>query len=197
MLDGLYYFTIVMGLLPVAWLSFLEGRRQRRDVAWWWLAGGFAISTAANLTGYFLPNVQRWVVSAVYPVSQSAIFGAVLLDRTAALMFLAILTPIGIVAATMGAAEGPDVLLRSVAWLLLVAVAWFRRDIPHRLRVCLIVYFLGSYTTWLVLAAWMKANPHAHGIALQWIIYQGAQLAGLLAFCWAASENPPRLRLVR
>ena len=188
--------AIVMPLLPLAWLGWLWTRGQHRDAAWWWMAGGFAISWVANVASDYLPANARWVVSAVYPVSQSAIFGAVLLDRTEALMFLALLTPIGIVAAVMGAAQGPDILLRSAAWLVLAAVAWMRKELPQRLRISIVVYFFLGYCTWLMLAAWVHDHPDAHGAAPEWYGYMLAQFAALVLFCWAATENS-KLRLVR
>jgi hypothetical protein len=178
-----------IALIPLFWLAVLHMRHKPRDRAWWFLATGFAISWVADASAFLLPAAQRWVPSAVYPVSQSAIIGAVLLERTEAMMFLALLVPAGIVAAILSNAAGPDILLRSFAWLILAGVAWGRQELPHRLRVCLIVYFFLGYFAWLVRMEWL--------VVPTWYLYQAIRLAGLLLFCWAASENSPNLRLVR
>lgn len=181
-------FAHQMALLPLVWLLWLRTRGQRRDVAWGWMALGFAVSWMADTAADFLPRDMSWIPSAVYPVSQAAIFGAVLLDRTEALMFLALLVPCGIAAAVMGGATGPDILLRSVAWLVLAGVAWMRKELPHRLRISIVIYFFLGYATWLVHTEWL--------IVPTWYPYQFARLAGLMLFCWAATENS-KLRLVR
>lgn len=179
-----------MALIPLIWLAWLEwGEKRHLDTAWWWLAAAFLVSWMADSAADLLPMSQRWVPSMTYPVAQTAIMGAVLLQRTEAIALLGLIVPISVTSTMLGGAEGPEIVLRTFAWLSIVLVAWFRNDLPHRLRLCLIVYFGLGYATWLVHTEWL--------IVATWYSYHAVRLAGLLLFCWAANENSPHLRLVR
>lgn len=178
-----------MALVPLVWIMWSRFRGEKRDVAWVWLAIAFSVSWMADLAADFMQPGMRFVPSMVYPVSQTAIIGAVLLDRTESIALLGLLVPIAMVGVRMGGATGPDIILRSFAWLVIVGIAWMRADLPHRLRLSLIVYFGLGYVTWLLFAE--------QSIVPVWFAYQSTRLAGILLFCWAASENSPQLRLVR
>jgi len=106
-----------LGLAPVAWLAL---RRERRS-DWWWLAGAFGVSwiadTAAHLWGH------PWFVSAVYPVSQAALIGAVLLPRPDADWFIGVLVVGGILGLAREGTTHPSVLLHTVAYGGIVAVS--------------------------------------------------------------------------
>lgn len=178
--------AIAMGLLPLASLVVLHLRGERRDVAWWWLGVAFAVSWLADVVANALPAAYRWGPSVIYPVTQSAIIGAVLLPRQWALWFLALMTTLAaIVLAWVGV--GPDVLVRSVAWLALGVMA-NRIPIPFRLRLSLSVYFGLGLLAWFVHMRFLVVET--------WYPYQLARLAGLMLFGWAALEPTPSLRIV-
>jgi hypothetical protein len=177
-----------MAVIPLAFLGCLQVRGQRRDAAWWWLAGAFFVSWIADTAGDFLPQNDRWIPSMVYPVSQSALIGAVLLPRPEALYFLATLIAAG-AAIVLWNGIGPDAALRTVAWLAIVWLVWRRPALPKRLRICLAVYFGLGWVAWLIHVQWL--------VVATYYPYQLSRLIGLLLFCWAALVPGPALRLVR
>jgi hypothetical protein len=181
--------AIAMGLLPLAFLGVLRARGQRRDVAWLWLAIAFAVSWLADVIADVLPVADRWIVSLVYPVSQTALVAAVLMTRRHAVILLGVLVLAGCAAVLFNGVTGPDIVLRSVAWLSIVAIVIDRHELPTRLQWCLFVYFGIGWFAWLVHAQWL--------IVPTWYAYQTVRLAGLLLFCFAAMKPGPSLRLVR
>jgi hypothetical protein len=170
-----------MGLLPIAWLSIRRARGQRSAAVWWWVAGAFGISWIADLIAQFLPTQDRWAVSLVYPVSQTAIIGAVLLPRRIAQALLGCLAVLAIIAALTQGIGTPDLMLRAVAWLSIVATVWLTSNIPIRLQACLLVSFGLGLAAWMALIRW--------GSVQTWYAYQETRLAGLLLFCWAVSQE--------
>src|SRR5947208_264158 len=102
-----------MSLLPLLWLALLHARGVHRDAAWWWIAGAFGVSWLADTAAHW---VSPWMVSAVYPVSQSAIIGAVLLGRRDAMAFLGALVCMALLSLFWEGVNGPMILLRTVAW---------------------------------------------------------------------------------
>lgn len=181
--------AIAMGLLPLAFLGLLRARGQRRDAEWTWLSTAFAVSWLADVVADVLPVRERWIPSLVYPISQTAIIGAVFLPRRRATLLLGILVLTGCVTAIWHGVTGPDVVLRTVAWLVIVAIVADRPELPGRLQACLFVYFGAGWVLWLV---------HAEALVVAtWYSYQSVRLSGLLLFCWAASSPGPRLRLVQ
>ena len=169
-----------MALVPLAWLGLLTAAGQSRDAAWWWLAGAFAVSWVADTAAHWADPAR---VSLVYPVTQTALVGAVLLERRAAGLLTALLVTVGLVAAWIG---GLDVLLRTVAWGAIVGIVWDRPALG-RLRVALLVSFgLGLVAWWgyAVAPGWTS-----------WGVYQSVRAAGLLLFCWAAYQ-PVTLRRI-
>lgn len=170
-----------MALLPLGWLV-LKGRKL--DIAWWLLAGAFAVSwladTAAN---WFDP----WIIGAVYPVSQAAIVAAVFLDRRNTLKLILILLLVGVVDVFWKGVDSPDILLRTVAWLSIVGIAYPLKQLGT-LRVSLLVSFGVGWLAWM----WYAMNPGWPS----WIGYQSVRLVGILLFCWAATSPLPRLRII-
>jgi hypothetical protein len=173
-----------MGLIPLIWLAILHFRGKRAGIEWWWLAGAFAVSwladTAAHWTGSQL-------VGAVYPVSQSAIIGAVLLSRSEAIELTIGLVAIGVLDVYANGITGPDILLRTVAWLSIVGIVYPLRQL-ERLRMALIVSFGVGWVCWLGYAIWPGWSS--------WGLYQTVRLAGILLFCWASLKPSPRLRVI-
>jgi hypothetical protein len=181
--------AIVMGLLPLAFLGFLRVRGQRRDAAWVWLAGAFAVSWIADVIAGYLPVPDRWVVSLVYPVTQTSLVAAVLLPRRRAIILTVVLAVTGCIAALWHGVEGPDIVLRTVAWLAIIGILADRSELPLRLSWALFVYFGLGWIAWLV---------HAELLVVpSWYAYQSVRLVGLLLFCWAAMKPGPDLKLSR
>jgi hypothetical protein len=178
-----------MALLPVALLSGLSVRHHRRDAAWWFLAGAFAISWVADTVADFLLPADRVVPSLVYPVSQSALVVAVLMPRLVALLLLGLMVGTGCLVVLQHGITTPDIALRSVAWPAVACVAWMRKELPVPLRACLLVYFGLGWVAWLVHVEWLTVAT--------WYPYQLIRLLGLLLFCWAAVETGPHLRVMR
>jgi hypothetical protein len=177
-----------MALLPLATLAFVRVSGHRRDAAWWWLALAFAISWIADTVADVVPMDARAIGSLVYPVSQSCLIGAVLLPRPRALVMTGVLVLAGIAVVIRHGATGPDVALRSVAWLWVAGIARMGKALPVPLRASLFVYFCLGWIAWLVHVQWLVVGT--------WYPYQGLRLLGLLFFCWAAIEAGPHLRLM-
>lgn len=170
-----------VGLVPLVWLGLLTAAGQSRGAAWWWLAGAFAVSWIADTAAHWVDPAR---VSLVYPVTQTALVGAVLLERRAAGLLTALLVTVGLVAAWMG---GLDVLLRTVAWGAIVGIVWDRPALG-RLRTALLTSFGLGLACWWAYAlspGWMT-----------WGALQGVRALGLLLFCWAAYQ-PVNLKVAR
>ena len=82
--------------------------------------------------------------------------------------------------------DGPDLLLRTVAWLGIVAIVW-RLPVP-RLWLALGTTFGLGWVAWLgyVLSPGWPS----------WGVYQGVRAVGIGLFCWAA-VGQPTLRVVQ
>jgi hypothetical protein len=177
-----------MALVPLVALGVLRARGERRDAALWWIALAFAVSWLADLAADLLPVEYRWAPSVVYPVTQAAIIGAVLLPRLMAVVFLWLMyTVAAMVVAVHGI--GPDRFERTAVCLGVVAMVWYRRELPSRLRIALAVYFGVGLVAWLIHVQWL--------VVATWYPYQLARLAGLLLFAWAALEPRPSFKVVR
>ncbi len=177
-----------IALLPIAFVGALHIRHKPRDAAWWWIAAAFAVSWLADLVAEFMPVSDRWAVTLVYPVTQSALVGAVLLPRRSAMSLVAVLTAIALVAAICRGVTGPDVVLHSFASFSVAGIALAGWELPVRLRAALLVYFGLGCVAWLIHAQWL--------VVPTWYNYQLTRLAGLVAFCWAAFHPSPQLRLI-
>lgn len=174
-------FASEMGLVPILWL-FWRGRDL--DAAWWWIAGAFAVSWTADTAALW---IDPWLIGAVYPVTQSAIIGAVFLSRWDAAKLVVLLVIVGVIDGVWHGSIGPDILLRSVAWLSIVGIIYPLRQL-ERLRICLLVAFGLGWVCWMGYTIWPGWTS--------WLIYQGVRLAGILLFCWASLKPGPRLRVV-
>lgn len=177
-----------MALLPLAALVILALCGQSRNAAWWWLGVAFAVSWLADTADDLLPPRFDWLPVLAYPVAQTGLIGAVFLDHADATRLLFVLVLTGGLAAFVWNGHGPDVILSTVAWLLVVGIMWRRRDLPDRLRLALGVYFGLGWMAWMVHVRWL--------VVATWYPFQFARLVGLLLFCWAALKPGPSLRLV-
>lgn len=189
-----------LGAVPLLWLYVLVLLGKHRGAEWWWLATAFGVSwladTAAHWANPLLP-------SAVYPVSQVGLIGAVLLyHRADAIRLLIVLTAAGIVAVHWRAATEPDVLLHTVAWGAAAGIAWNFRALG-RLRMALLVYFGLGLVGWFMTTAWIyhcgeiRSCKTAWPGSLSWGTLQTARLLGTALFCWAAASPGPQLRVER
>lgn len=179
----IFEFAHHMGLLPLFWLAFLRSRGKAVGIEWWWLAGVFAVSWIADSAAHY---ADSWVIGAVYPVSQAAVVAAVLLPRKESIALVLVLVSVGIVSTAWREPEGPDVLLRTVAWLSVVGIIW-RLPQLERLRTSLLVTFGAGWLAWMgyvIRPGWPS-----------YLMYQGTRLLGILLFCWAATSPLPRLRI--
>lgn len=185
---GALWLSIAQGVVPLLVVLWLRLTGQKRDGGWLWVALAFAVSTLADLGALLLPKDGRWPVSIVYPVSQAGLVLAALLPRREALIAIAVLVVSGAIACLWRGVEGPDVALRSVAFLAVAGVVFNRWDLPVFLQPALLTYFALGWCSWLL---------HAHYLVLPtWGLYQSVRLAGLTLFCVAAYRSSPRLRLV-
>jgi hypothetical protein len=178
-------FASEMALIPLAWLVVLTIRKRPRDVAWWWLALALAVSWVADTAALW---VDPWFIGLVYPVTQAALVAAVFLDRLDAARFVVALVVVGVTDALWHGVEGPDLLLRTVAWGAVTGIVW-ERPALGRLRTALLVAFGLALLCWwgyAIAPGWWS-----------WGAYQLARLAGILLFCFAAAHPAPRFTLAR
>jgi hypothetical protein len=175
-----------IGAIPIVCLVVLAARRRDRDVAWWWLAAAFAVSAIADVAAR---GLNPWIVSHLYPVSQAALVGAVLLDRPRAVRFLVVLVVVATATAVWHVGDGPDVVLRTVAWLPLAVMAWHRRELDGWLRASLLTAFGVAWVAWLGYVVWPGW--------WSWGVYQGVRLVSVCLFARAVWSSPyPPLRLL-
>jgi hypothetical protein len=181
----IFYVAYALGVVPFAWLAWLAARGERRDIAWWWLAGAFFVSFIAD--SFALAGVEPWLMSLVYPVSQAAIVGAVLLDREDAVLFVLALGLIGFLAVLWKGVGTPDVLVHTVAWASIAIIA-LDREALGKLRLALLVAFGFGWLAWL-----------GYTLSLgwpTWLAYQGVRAIGIGTFCWAAAKPGPTFRVL-
>lgn len=172
-----------MGLIPLLWLAWLHLRGERRDVAWWWLAGVFAVSWIADMAALWF---DPWTASKVYPVSQAAIVGLVFLSRREALLLIVTLGLVGIGDVLLVGVGDFDLMLRTVAWLSVVGIVYPLRQL-ERLRIYLLTGFGLGWVAWLG----YSINP-GWGT---WICYQLVRLIAIAMFCWASLRPTVKLRI--
>jgi hypothetical protein len=174
-----------MGLVPLVWVVALRFRGRAIGAAWYWLAAAFAVSWLADTAALI---VDPDLVGNLYPITQAALIGAVLLDRLEAAQFVVALVFVGVGSVLWHGVAGPDVLLRTVAWGAVTLIVW-RLPLPGRLRASLLVTFGLGWACWMAYAA----NPGWPS----WSVYQTTRLVGTALFCLAASNPTPKLRIAR
>jgi hypothetical protein len=160
-----------LGLVPLGWLAF---RRERRP-EWWWIAGAFGVSWLADI-GARLGD--PWLVNAVYPVSQAGIIAAVLWPRREAQLAIGLLVVAGLCVLWLEGISGPDIILETVAALVIVGSAWRS---PFRGSL-LVAFGLG----WL---AWMGYTLRP-GLEM-WGCYQATRVVAAAMFCQATLTPRP------
>lgn len=176
-----------LGALPLAWVGILWLRGRRIDSAFIWLTLAFFVSWVADSAAHW---VDPWLVGIVYPVTQAVFVACAFLRREDALAFLAVLVGAGVATMATRGADGPDVLLRTVAWLGIVGIVIDRWALG-RLRAALLVYFGLGTLAWFAFVLWGQVDP----LYRPWYAMQAVRLVGILLFCSAVVQHGPRLRV--
>lgn len=171
-----------VGLLPLAFLLTLRLAGRPRDRAYLWLAVAFAVSFVSDSLAH---HVDAWLLSSVYPVTQAALIGAVLLARKDAWLFLLVLVNAGIVAALF-AGPWPDLLLHTVAFGGVTAIVYDRHYLGF-VRTALLAYCGLGLAAWY----WFALAPSFTHYA----VYQATRIVGLAWFCMACLHPAPKLRV--
>lgn len=180
MLLALAYTFYGLELLPLVWLAALWSGGHRLPASWWWLAVALAVSFVADTVALMLAPLDRWTVSAFYPITQAGLVSYVLLPTPRARRFIAALVVVGILAALAPSRTLPT---RTVAWLGVAGLAW-RTPLPPRLRLALGWLFGLGWVSWLGVEIWP-------GILPSWLTYKIVWTVGLGVFCWAALRPMP------
>lgn len=182
-----------MALVPFTWLIALHVTGHRRDAGWWWIAGAFAVSAAADSAAH---RIDPWIVGAVYPIVQASVIAAVLVSGPRAFAFAGLLCAVALADALLtgkAGMRGYDWVLRTVAWLGLVYFIW---DLPlHRLRLALLQAFGAGWLAWIALLV-IPGPPNVVWGSPSWRVYQAVRLTSLLLFCWASWKPHPMLGVV-
>jgi hypothetical protein len=174
-----------MGLIPLLWLVVLHFKGKACDRAWWFLAGAFTVSWVAD-------SVSHWTgvpfVGILYPMAQTILVAFVFWDRDRALWLIVAIGFVGIADIAWHGVNGPDILLRTVAWLSIVGIVYPIWQLG-RLRTSLLVTFGLGWLLWMCYAGWPGW--------WSWGFYQASRLLGIGLFCIAANHPEPHLRLLR
>jgi len=184
-----------MDLVPLAWLGVLHWRGKKRDTAWWWIAGAFAVSWISDTAAQYMGASDRWLPSLVYPVSQAGMIGMVFLNRVWSERIVVVLVAVAVAAAFVNDPKLPDVLLRTVAWGTVAGVAW-GVAMPGRLRASLLVSFGVALLCWIAfIASWGTQGQLASSTFVAAWTYHLTRAIGLALFCWATMRAVPHLRM--
>lgn len=175
--------AVTVGLVPLAFLAYLQRRGQKRDAAYWWLAGALAVSFLADVASFVVP---LRATNDAYPLLQSGLIGLVLLDRPTAVLYCVGLALASLLVPLFGL-HRPDWAFATVAWLSVAWIAYRYQALPAWLRLSLLVMFGLGWLAWIGYVLW----PGWVG----WLAYQGCRAAGTGLFCWAALKPGPRLTL--
>lgn len=170
-----------MGLVPLALLLVLWILDVRRGPVWWWLAGAYAVSWVADSVAHV---VDPGVVSIVYPVAQVLLVALALASVTEVAVVGLVLFMMLLQAITWYGMDGPDVLLRTVAFGTAVVVAWHRA--PNRvIQLSLLATFGAGLVAWYGYSIWPGWTS--------WGLYQSTRFVGLVLFCVATWKPTPAL----
>ncbi len=168
--------AVTVGIVPALYLAGRWRAGHRVGAAWWWLAAAFGVSFVADVASLFVGHA---LVSQTYPVSQAALFLAVMLpQRPVVERVIAGLLAVAATSILARQGLGLDVALHVLAWLAVSAGAWlFVRQ--RALRWTLGAGFAVLTVAWVLYAAWP-------GWAT-WGAYHVTRLAVAVGFCWAIS----------
>lgn len=170
--------TLVLGLIPLWWLVFRWGfipRAPRPSRAQWLIAAAYAVSFVADVAGL---HGYETLAGNLYPLSQAGLIALALLPWGQAEDALKALLVVSVVAICWRGVAHDDVLLNTVAGLLVAGLALRVRG---RLRLALLVSFgLGTVLWW-----WLAAEPNWWS----WSAYQMSRVAGTVLFCVATCEG--------
>ena len=162
-----------IGLLPLLWFLGLRIMGVPLSWEWWWITVAFTISWIADWMAHW---IDPGIVSLVYPIAQIGLLGAVLLPRSDANTFTAILVGTGILAVLVRDGRF-DLLLRTVSWGWLTAIVWTRPAFRPR-SALLVTFGLGLIFWWTYT---MVPGWPTYGL------YQSNRLLGIGLLCWAQS----------
>lgn len=171
-----------MALLPVLVLLSLHQSGAKRDVAYWWIAGAFAVSWVADALAHV---VDPHVTTLCYPIVQSAIIGAVLLRQREGRQFVYVSVLCGLFAIVF--LPSYDVLLRTVAWSAVTVMAMQARRQIGLTSLALTTSFGVGLVSWYL----YNLTPSFE----TWAVYQAVRALGLFIFCAACCARVPVLRV--
>lgn len=109
----------ILWLAPLT-LVAIRSRTHAVDVAWWWMAVGFAVSFPADVTGAL---GHESVASQVYPAAQAAIFILVLAPRPLAVVLIGAVFAASGLSIALRHGLGYDLALHVVAWGIVAVLA--------------------------------------------------------------------------
>lgn len=176
----------IQGIVPVLYVAMRDRQGYKTGAEWWWMGVAFSVSFVADSAAHW---VSPLLVSLVYPLSQAALFGAiVILDVKKKWGFLMLLLLAGLFSVLARGVLKPDYILTTVAFGGLSIVLYPLRSLGV-LRLALLGYFGLGVAYWGLYCAWPSTTSY--------LLFQGSRLLGISLFCYAASR-PVRshLRLI-
>lgn len=179
----LSWLSVALNFVSLLWMGWLAYRHEQRDVAFWWIAGAFAMGGVADILAFL--GLGWETVSHVYPVGQSALIAAVLLDKHTALWLLCGLGWASFLSLLVFPTH-TDVPLHTAAWGSLAWIGWRAKGCPF--RPVLLWAFGAALLAWYWFA-WTRSLE-------SWLALQGCYAVGLGWFCLAASRTRNGLKAV-
>lgn len=164
-------------------MVWLGARHEERDVAFLWVAAAFGMGGVADVIAAL--GLGWETAGHVYPVGQSALIAAVLLDKNTALWFLCILGWVAL-GSLMIWPTHPDVPLHVVAW---VSLGWVANRVRPIGPLWLSIFFaFGLALPCYLWFVWTRG-------LVPWALMQAAYALGVAFFCVAASRTKTPLRI--
>jgi len=162
-----------VGLLPVLWLALLAARGERRGAEWWWVAGAFGVSWLADTVTHVIGH--PWLVTAIYPVTQAAMIGAVFQPREEVAFVTMVLLGVALVSLSIEGTTAPQLMLHVAAGIAIVGMTWHTTS---PMKPALHVAFGVNLLPWVLFALWPMWGT--------WSLYQAVRVVSLVLFCGAA-----------
>jgi hypothetical protein len=168
--------TATLGAVPLLFLSGMRRRGKPVSPAYWWMAGGFAVSFVADVFG-----AAGWhpIASQTYPVSQAALVSRPMLTQRWWVLYVALLLTAASASVVWRDGLGMDVALRVVAFGGVAVMGW-RLAVERTLETALLVYFglgLLAWLAYLAMPGWWT-----------YLGMQGTRVVGIAYWCRAARK---------
>lgn len=167
-------------LLPVLWVAILTYYGHRPALEWWALAATLEMFWMADTAAH---HMDPWVVSALYPMGQTALLAIFLLPPIAALRLIGLVLSVGVGMIALRGIAKPDLVAHTAAWVSILLIVWpiqttFARAVFTIFGLCWVSWALFSMLPTLA----------------SWSFFQTERIGAAIVFCWGSLHSVPVLR---